>query len=403
MEEVILKNQKKKRMEIAEAEQNRRKENSRRQCKGLEEIKPSSPIPEGWKRTRTDSVDDGGMEGKQMMIERLWMSLAQSLNTIETREDWVDAEWLEKSSLEEQKDKVFGNRDKRDAGQACEDSDHQHHDATRDKNCTPKNEDANNIPEEEIIAEGRTPTNKVEEVTVGTTDFTYRRQLSLQYVTTDVEPTDVTYRRQLNAKNITTEDSSMLRMMTTESIPTDAAYKTSDEPTEVTPKKMKMQEEEEEINKAGKDDATSAKLGKNMSEIRMGPTETSDAVRRLARDSRPSLERSPVNRGRVMKKSKGTPHKINVKKIRELFEQKPASSPTKGYIELLQQPSKRDFNLLNLQTTTRCGQNSSRYCADQPQPGFQTRPRQAAGVGTEMCCDRPGQARLVQTDQPGDL
>ena len=68
-----------------------------------------------------------------------------------------------------------------------------------------------------------------------------------------------------------------------------------------------------------------------------------------------------------------------------------------------QQPSKRDFNLLNLQTTTRYGQSSSKFCADQQQPGFQTRPRQAAGVGTEMRCDRPGQARLVQTDQPGDL
>jgi hypothetical protein len=95
--------------------------------------------------------------------------------------------------------------------------------------------------------------------------------LKLQILPTDVEPTDVTCRRQLNAKNISTEDSSMFSMMTTESMPTDAAYKTSDEPTEVTPKKtMKMQEEEEEINKAGKDDATSAELGKNMSEIHMG-------------------------------------------------------------------------------------------------------------------------------------
>ena len=82
-----------------------------------------------------------------------------------------------------------------------------------------------------------------------------------------------------------------------------------------------------------------------------------------------------------------------------------SSSSSGGLVELAQQPSSGEgaTNLFNLETTTQCRQAKTKICADQPETGYQTRPGQAAWQGTEMRCDRLGQARTEQLDQPGDL
>ena len=102
--------------------------------------------------------------------------------------------------------------------------------------------------------------------------------------------------------------------------------------------------------------------------------------------------------GRVMKKQRGTPTKLqNVKSLKKIFEN--LSSPTKQITELLLQSS--GANIFNLSTTTECSRLELKICADQLDGGTRTGPRQEGGLDLQQDCDWPSRARLVPVGPMG--
>ena len=90
LEEAILSSQTRKKSELAEVKQNLgRKEAGKKGWK--KETNPNRNIPEGRKK-----------------IEEHWLKLASSLRSIETLEKWVNAQWMENSSLEQQRGMAKG-------------------------------------------------------------------------------------------------------------------------------------------------------------------------------------------------------------------------------------------------------------------------------------------------------
>ena len=120
-----------------------------------------------------------------------------------------------------------------------------------------------------------------------------------------------------------------------------------------------------------------------------------DEVRGLARMH--SQERSPL--GKVMKHKRGTPGKVGrVQSLKKVFETviSGASSPTTmGLVELLPQLCVRGgVTNPNLATTTGCAGLKLRFCANEPEGGTQTGPRQVGGTGLQASQDWLSQNRL---------
>ena len=91
---------------------------------------------------------------------------------------------------------------------------------------------------------------------------------------------------------------------------------------------------------------------------------------------------------KVMKKGRETPSKCRkVLNLNKIFEND--ASLTRGYTELLQQPS---FNLPNLRTSSTDivqSRVNSEVCANQSRGGTQTRPRDRGDLGQQAGCDWP--------------
>ena len=156
---------------------------------------------------------------------------------------------------------------------------------------------------------------------------------------------------------------------------------------------VKANGEMQEGSQVQEKDRTSDKTRKMKIEMRAA-TEMKDAASRLTRYDILSQERSP---GRVMKPRRCTPSKIskisNVRKLKKLFEFESSSSPTKGCLELLQQPGK-GLNLVNLTTTTGCSRKGPTLCVSQPGGSLWTGPRQAEMGGLQLSRDWHIQPRL---------
>ena len=82
-----------------------------------------------------------------------------------------------------------------------------------------------------------------------------------------------------------------------------------------------------------------------------------------------------------------------MRKLKTLFEFESSSLPTKGCLELLQQPGK-GLNLVNLTTTTGCSRNGPKLCVSQPGGSLWTGPRQAEMGGLQLSGDWHSQPRL---------
>ena len=120
-----------------------------------------------------------------------------------------------------------------------------------------------------------------------------------------------------------------------------------------------------------------------------------DAVRGLARMH--SQERSPV--GKVKKSKRGTAGKVGrVQTLQKVFEMGisgETSPTTMGLVELLPQLCVRvEKTNLNLAITLGCARLKLRFCADQPEGGTQTGPRQEGGNGLQASRDWLSQTRL---------
>ena len=112
LEEMIVKNQTKRLVELAEVGQNIGRKEIRRKCQKLEST-TSTKFPEGWKcqppePSSTENTRDG-KRLQQNLLEEHWERLISSKNYIEKNEDWMSTTRLENSSLEEQRRKAYGH------------------------------------------------------------------------------------------------------------------------------------------------------------------------------------------------------------------------------------------------------------------------------------------------------
>ena len=143
-------------------------------------------------------------------------------------------------------------------------------------------------------------------------------------------------------------------------------------------------------------------MGKSEMRARARPGERKDVARPT--DAILRLERSPWEGGRVVKKTRCTPGKINkiskVSTLKLFFETENTSPLTRGPVELLQQPSQqiRQINFGLTTTTTQDAVN----CVSQSGGPIRTGPRKPDLRDDSLSQDWPRQASVEEGGPMGD-
>jgi hypothetical protein len=106
LEEVILRNQTRKKSELAEVEQNIKREQNRRKGKRMERLEPEE-IPEGRKRQEEDEIEERVTELDE---EGHWKNLMAHRDLLLGNQKWMSAGRMEASSLEEQRLLAYGKK-----------------------------------------------------------------------------------------------------------------------------------------------------------------------------------------------------------------------------------------------------------------------------------------------------
>ena len=375
LEEVILRNQTRKKTELAEVEQNVKREQNRRQGKRMEKLEPED-TPEGRKRQEVDEHDDRATELDE---EGHWRNMITHRVLILENQEWMSARRLEASSLEEQRMLAYGKKPEVSLGDVwkfwevkagsqanCDDIErvHSYTDAMKTK-----------------IQEGWTRTSQVEGKS--SLQKTAEDNTLLQKTTEDILPTDRLHVIPTLSLVKSKEDSSMFKFK--------FGRKEASE--------MHMKDPE-----VGVKEQTPRKIQRRLEEMRAKPVLMKDAARSTRSDNL-SQERSPGLGGRVMmKKTRCTPQKIRkisqVSTLKHLFENATASSLTRGPLELLLQ-STQGFNLIPgaRATTTRDAMYSRKDCVSQSDTPIRTGPRQTAFLGLSLSQDWTSQTCVRDKDQ----
>ena len=378
LEEVILRNQTRKRSELAEVEQNIKREQNRRKGKRMERLKPEE-IPEGREREEEDGIEERVTELDE---EGHWKNLMAHRDLILRNQKWMSAGRMEASSLEEQRLLAYGKKQEvsqKDVWKFWEvkAGSHAKHD---DVERSHSDRDAM----ETRVQEGRTTTSQLEgrillQKTTNEIQKTTESEPRLQKPTEEkilLQKTkeDIQDIHTLNLVN-SMEDSSMFAKF---------AFKFGRQ------EASKMQKTVQEVSIV---DNNPGKIHRRVDEIRAKPMMMKDAGRTTGNNSQ-SQERSPGLRGRVMmKKLRCTPQKIKkisqVSTLKHFFENATASSLTRGPLELLLQ-STQGFNP-NLgeraTTTTRDAMYGRKVCVSQSDTPIGTGPRQTDSVGLSLSQD----------------
>ena len=96
--------------ELAEVEQNVKREQNRRKGKRKERLEPEE-IPEGRKRQDGDEEEERDREQEEEMH---WRNLMLHMNKIQGNQKWISVRQMEKSNLEEQRLLAYGDVEPRD-------------------------------------------------------------------------------------------------------------------------------------------------------------------------------------------------------------------------------------------------------------------------------------------------
>lgn len=407
IEEKILKNQTEMLSELAEVGRNVEKEQLRRQGKKLRRLEES--LPEGWKNG--EGQVGGGMSSGSLDEEGHWERMMAHRTSLLNNKSWMNSERLESSSLEEQRMWAYGwklsdNGD--DIGRGV----WKFWEDTTSTEITEKDTEIGNGHEKDalVVQEGWRATSQVE-------DFILQPRLT-KHTVNEMHADNQDYQDNIHAaarKNHAEDNMQAASMLSfrEDNIHADKSVIKRDaellnfsfgRPSSQ-PQVSEMQEGRQKTESVV--DRTPGKIRRGPSEMRATAGERKDASR-APRSKTPCRERSQGAGGRVVKKVRCTPTKIrkisHVSTLKHFFEQCNVSPPTRGAIELLEQPSTQNF-ILNpgpTTTTTRDASFSRKDCVSQSGSPIQTGPRQTATSGASLSQDWPRHARFEEGEPMGD-
>ena len=185
-----------------------------------------------------------------------------------------------------------------------------------------------------------------------------------------------------NVENIVTPTDNLVRRKTSLCLESSDAAST-----QCKKDQNQMQETPRRKKKKNVGDQTPSKMMMGQSEKHARPGERKDVARPA--DALLRLERSPWEGGRVVKKKRCTPGKINkisrVSTLKLFFEAENTSPLTRGPVELLQQPSQQ-IKRINFGSTTTTTQDAEN-CVSQSGGPIRTGPRQPASRDASLSQD----------------
>ena len=386
MEEMLLTNNTKKLMEIEEVKKNML-------------LDPRIPTgrknEDGWKGRKDVKMK---IQFKKIDTEegKHWDNLATTLGMIEESETWLDAGWLETSSLEEQRCILYG----------CTDTDTDND--TANKTCDTRRESMEN---EDSMTEKRVymlaglfqrdGKEKVELLRRSTDATALLSRHDVEREQKDAEESCIwkNVEEDKNSSRVDKHDmvEDFILLRQEDNGPSPAIIRRNQSTSTSLTIKFGRQESARistvtQAFKTVKDDRSSNIPLRNKIEMHEPRLATLTAV---TKSEMRCQERSPgggkISKMKIKNKS-GTPTKSKVNAMKKLFEQ---DQVTGGNIELL---SKANFNLNPGVTRSRTSQKES-ICAGQPGRGIQTGPRQPCGDGFRPESDWLSQPGLGGTNQ----
>jgi hypothetical protein len=300
------------------------------------ENRPPPHIPEGRKKDHHDQARDKD-KARRMEIEENWQRLQSNKNRIEDGERWVNATGMENSSLE----------DLRGLARETE-LDKMAWDFWREE------------PTSLRCKGGQGHENRDAE----TTDEDIRKTRLKKTIQVEDRVADMPLK---TGRNIVDSEDSFMFETTKKNI-----FNHED----TGRKNVEVCEDVVKVK-----DLYASQVRKMTSEMHKHTVKERKDAPRLTKSERHCHERSPGWRGKIVKHKRGTPSKLEVKKLRKIFETD-ASLQTGGYTELLSQSS------IGLNPTnpgfTRLGKDN---CVSQPGWRTRTGPRQTGELELQLSQD----------------
>ena len=390
MEEAIITSQTRKLSELEETRRNIGKKDQRK---------------EGWKinpEGREIPISMGSQDqGQNSELDRHWQELISSMKFIEKHERWVNANGLERSSLEEQRSMLYGTEREQQEPVGKESFGEMLSSIENDRKMHQDCQEECSQRAGVFQREGQQGGKMCNEAAA-------RRRCTERATMQQ----DAVKKKEANRKETTTRNLQTSQVEDRAEEPTKFGNfrRFEDDNSEDTrsnkPSEDVMFENDKDYTHSKSDVVDSRvkdphldKSVKMKSEMRTASWRK-DAVRRPTQSKMLCHERSPGG-GKVMKK-RGTPIKPSrVKTLKKLFEAA-SSSPTRGLIEL-QLQSSWVLNPANPGTTTGCARQRLEICVDQPGVGLQTGPRQTCDLRIQLGHDWTDQAGLGLGDQSQHL
>ena len=342
----------------------------------------SRNIPEGWMRTtrkpQNEKIEKEIRKSSRGLDDH-WKILEEGLTYVMENEEWLSTNWLEKSSLEEQRLRIgnYSRSKKREGGGEQM--------RWTDGKVMPRRGTGTEYKRNGKFQEG------ILESMGGRADDGNEREK-----TESIDAEETTSKLEQSIPDGRKTTNQVEECLTVETLHEQKIVEF-----EFGRFKDKFYKVDKTASKK-KEDATTEKIQKDVrathgwGKMRDGGGDEMHATaeRKCASQKKSgllSLERSPVV-GMVMKKKLGTPtRRKKFESLRKIFEI--TSSPTKRVTELLLQSSGAIFNL-NPETTTRCERLDTEICVGQSEGGTQTGPRQRGGMDLQPSCDWPCQTSL---------